>query len=75
MSQLSRGNLAPTDLGGKYLSLLRVYTGELRLVKPDIYAFLTTHFYGLKMKNIKQALLTLQCTRLVFVMETTNLGQ
>ena len=48
MSQLSRGNLAPTDLGGKYLSLLRVYTGELRLVKPDIYAFLTTHFYGLK---------------------------
>ena len=48
MSQLSRGNLAPTDLGGKYLSLLRVYTGELRLVKPDIYAFLTTHIYGLK---------------------------
>ena len=34
MSQLFRGNLAATDLGGKYLSLLRVYTGELRLVKP-----------------------------------------
>ena len=74
MSQLSRGNLAPTDLGGKYLSLLRVYTGELRLVKPYICIFdHTLYFLWTKiiMKNLKQALLTLQCTSLVLVTEIT----
>ena len=71
MSQLSRGNLAPTDLGGKYLSLLRVYTGELRLVKPYICIFDHTFLWTKNMKNLKQALVTLQCTNLVLITETT----